>query len=346
MSKVEKGFVDSFLRQHAGAVREEVTTGIRFGGDFSVVALPHGQVLVTASDPLSLLPNVRLQQSAWLSVQLAANDVFTSGVAPQYGQFVLNLPETLSAEDFRTYWKWVSHYAKQIGLQITGGHTGTAFGNHSTIIGGATLSAVCDAKQLVSSSGAQAGDILLMTKSAGILASAVLAYSFPDFVRSSIGDQAYTDALDSFWHISIGNEALLAVSEEEHGVTAMHDVTEGGVLGAVFELCSASDVGAKVLADSIPVEPTHQKICDLFALDPLRTIGAGALLIACHRAQYRKLKEKLEAWKISCTEIGVLDEPSSEVKLCFANGDSTVFQYQAEDAYWQAYINAVQAGKS
>lgn len=346
MSKVEQQFVDSFLRQHAGATRGDVSKGICFGGDFSMINLPDDQVLIMASDPLSLIPKMSLQQSAWLSVQLVANDIFTSGVAPQYGQFVLNLPEDFPQSDFRSYWEWISHFAKAIGFQITGGHTGVAFGNRSTIIGGATLFAVGARTQVILSSGAQPGDMLLMTKSAAILASSILAHSFPQFVRQAMAEKDYADVLDSFWRISIGNEALLAVSEEGHGVTAMHDVTEGGVLGAVFELCAASGIGATVYPDSIPIEGAHQQVCNLFELDPLRIIGAGALLIACAPAQAEKLITRLASWEIPCTRIGVLDRSATEVKLCDNGGQVTDFQYQSEDAYWQAYINAVQTGKS
>ena len=78
--------------------------------------------------------------------------------------------------------------------------------------------------------------------------------------------------------LSVVPEARLAV---DLGATAMHDPTEGGVVGAAWEMAEASGCGFRIEVASIPVRPPTRAICDALGVDPLRLIASGALLVAC-----------------------------------------------------------------
>src|SRR5690625_224853 len=103
IGKISSRFFDQMIRDRLGAERSEVTVKPRFGVDVSVVDLPSGLAMMMTSDPLSLIPSLGLEESAWLSVHLMANDMATTGFAPMYGQFVLNLPAGFSPHDFSVY---------------------------------------------------------------------------------------------------------------------------------------------------------------------------------------------------------------------------------------------------
>src|SRR5690606_2274837 len=148
------------------------------------------------SDPLSLIPTLGLQESAWLSVQLMANDMATTGFAPQYAQFVLNLPATLSAEDFEHYWRCIHQYSEQLGVAITGGHTGRFEGLNSTVSGGGTMITIDSAKDMITSKGAEAGDVVIMTKECALISTSILALSFPETVKKFCGHEIHQQACD------------------------------------------------------------------------------------------------------------------------------------------------------
>src|SRR5690606_30673729 len=131
-------FEDTILR-NCGYRRPEVSTGPSFGVDVAVIDLPNGLAMALASDPLSLIPSLGLEESAWLSVYLMANDIATTGNLPMYAQFVLNLPGEFSKADFKTYWNHIHTICNKLGVAITGGHTGFIEGQNSTIAGGGTL---------------------------------------------------------------------------------------------------------------------------------------------------------------------------------------------------------------
>jgi hydrogenase maturation factor len=61
-------------------------------------------------------------------------------------------------------------------------------------------------------------------------------------------------------------------------VTAMHDVTEGGLLMAFWELAIASDHSRYVDLTTVHIPPLAAHVCAIFDLNPLAPIASGALL--------------------------------------------------------------------
>lgn len=331
------------IGQQTGAERPEVTTGPKYGTDVSVVALPGGISLASASDPLSLIPTLGLAESAWLSVHLTANDLATTGYAPMYGQFVLNLPEWLTDADFRTYWEHIHVYCRDIGLSITGGHTGRVPGQASTIIGGATFSLIAPSDRIRTSNLAAAGQTIILTKGCAISSVAILAMSFPETVKHAVGTTGWQEACELFWQTSVLAEGL-AGGRSAH-VRAMHDVTEGGVLGAVRELCHAAGCGASLLYDTLPISDTTSKIAQRFGFDPARAVGAGAMLLTCAPEQAPAVLNELEAAGVKGYAIGQMTPLADGITLVDRDGEKVpLSQPETRDPYWAAYFQAVEKG--
>jgi hydrogenase maturation factor len=355
--KINSGQFTELLDKNFGAVRPEVLAGPGFGVDVSLVQLPGEMVMAITSDPLSLIPSLGLQESAWLSVQLMINDIATTGYAPMLAQFVLNLPDTLSKEDFKEYWKHVHLYCERAGVAITGGHTGFVEGMNSTISGGGTMMTIGDKRKIRLSKMAAEGDVILVTKSAAISSAAILAMSFPKTVQEHAGKATWQLACESFYQTSSLEDALIAVGaidesetgnstqndSEDSGVTAMHDVTEGGILGAIYELVYASEKGAIIHKEKIPVGIVQQEVCNIFSLDPLRCIGAGSMIITCKKEFVTELISRMTASGINCTEVGVISRKEDGIQI--VEKDETVdLVYYDTDPYWAAYFNAIKSG--
>jgi hydrogenase expression/formation protein HypE len=152
--------------------------------------------------------------------------------------------------------------AKRLGINIVGGHTEVTQGLHRPIVAVTAFSFVDD---YVSSQDAREGDTIMLTKTAGLEGTAVL------------GDGKFLD------NISVVDEAVAA-----HGtgyVHAMHDCTEGGVLGAVFEMSLASGLGFELHEMLVPVAPETRRLCRRLSIDPLRLTGSGALLLSVEQGR-------------------------------------------------------------
>ena len=130
----------------------------------------------------------------------------------------------------------------------------------------------------VTAAGAKSGDKLILTKSAGIEGTAILAFNRADQLKKVLNPSLLYNARNFYNQISVVKDALTAY--KAGGVHAMHDPTEGGILNGIHELADAAGLGVKVFEDKIAVEPETAKICRFYEIDPLQLMGSGALLIS------------------------------------------------------------------
>jgi hydrogenase maturation factor len=345
LGKIDPILFKQYIFNHLGTARTEVRTGAQYGVDVSIIDLPGNHAIALTSDPLSLIPTLGLRESAWLSIQLLVNDIATTGFPPMYGQFVLNLPDKFSKQDFRTYWDYMHRYCDQYGICITGGHTGFIEGQHSTIAGGGTLLTVAPGREMLTSNQAQAGDAILVTKTCALSSSAILALSFPETVKNKLGTEIYQEAADTFYHTSVFKEAMIlgGNNNQPQIITAMHDVTEGGVLGAIHEVAIASGNGACIFKEKLPVGHAQRTVCALFQLDPHYCIGAGSMIITCKKEKAEAIILQLARQQISCVQVGELTHQDNGIKL-IGGKNKTDLIYRPEDPYWGAFLMACKKG--
>jgi hydrogenase expression/formation protein HypE len=343
--KVDIGIFEEILYPHRGFLREEVLEGPAFGMDVSVIDLGDGKGLAVSSDPLSLITSLGLRESAWLSVHLLANDMATTGFAPQYAQFVLNLPPSLGKNAFMEYWQHISSLCEQTGVAITGGHTGKVQGQNSTIPGGGTMFLTAPADKIITSNRAEPGDQIVVSKEAALVSSSILAMSFPETVKNRAGQEVFHKGCQNFYKTSSLNDALSAASILKNNVElkAMHDVTEGGILGAIFEMAKASGCGFVVQDDLLPVTDVPRSICSLFDIDPRFSVGAGSMIMAVKKGVESRLIDHLQTENVPAAVVGEFTEAASGFRL-IKNDIDKKFVFDGKDPYWNAFFKAVREG--
>lgn len=341
LGKADREFLRKVIYRRLGARRREILVGPQFGVDNSVVTLGRGTVLVATTDPLSFIPALGAQDSAWLSVNLLASDLTTSGFAPQYGIFDLNLPPEMNDTEFADYWNAFHKECKRLGVSVVGGHTGRYQGCGYTIIGGGVLYALGPEDRYLSSAMAESGDDIILTKGAAVETTAVLTRAFPRTVKRTLGARLYESAWRCLTKVTTVKDALTAASVGVHkeGVTAMHDATEGGVIGAILELADASGLGAELDLDSIPIQEETREICKFFQIDPLVSLSEGSLIIACKPRMTRRVLSRLGSERIESSVIGSLNSKTGFVYGTSRRGRFRI-RYPKVDPYWKAYWKA------
>jgi hydrogenase expression/formation protein HypE len=338
-------FLKAMIFPFCGSERSEIKTAPQYGVDVSIISLPNGFEMALTSDPLTLIPTLGLQESAWLSVCLMANDMSTTGKAPMYAQFVLNLPQHFPATDFEIYWQHIDRYCKAMGTAITGGHTGRAVGINSTIAGGGTMITIAPEGEMLVSKGANEGDIIVVTRSSALIASSVLALSFPETVSTLCGREVQQKAGELFYETSVLPTALIAASldkSEGRIITAMHDVTEGGILGAIYEMALASGCGALVEKPLLPTGFVQEQVCQAFDIDPLFSLGAGSMIIAVKKEHSSILIDRLEAEGINATAVGIFTPTKSGINI--RENETKALEHPGTDPYWNAFYTAAAKG--
>ncbi len=210
-----------------------------------------------------------------LAVHVACNDLAATGAEPVALLLTLLLPVGSAERDLEAIMEEAGRTASALGVAIAGGHTEVTPRVTQTV---AVVAAIGRAEQgaYVHGAGARPGDSLLLTKAAGIEGTAILATDLAEELAGRLGADVLERARGFVDDVSVVPEGRVAARA---GATAMHDVTEGGVLTAAWEIAEASGLGIELWADAVPIRPETAAICATLGADPLALIGSGAMLI-------------------------------------------------------------------
>ena len=262
-------------------------------------------------------------------MNVSVNDVATSGIMPEVLNIVALFPSGTTTLAIRKVISEINKTARNLGVSVAGGHTEITPGINRPII---TVTAIGSGNRFVTAADAKAGDVILMTKTAGIEGTAIL--SRLSRVRGLVGARVADNAANIIKRISILKEAKLAFQTGR--VHAMHDVTEGGVLGAVYEMSLAARLGFILLEEAIPVDKSTRKICSRLAIDPIRLIGSGALIMACKEESKNSVLNKLHSNGIRCSEIGRYLLPKEGRRLEKNGVSVAIREGEIQDELWEA----------
>lgn len=302
-----------------------MTIHAHLGEDCAVLDFGEWACVLTC-DPITTAQH----RLGWLAVHVACNDLATSGAEPVALLLTLLVKEGTTEQELEAVMRDAGAAAASLNVEIVGGHTEVTPGIDHTI---AVTTAVGRARKgtVVSAAGARPNDAVLLTKGAGIEGTAILATDLADLLRPVMGEAALARAQRFIERISVVPEGQIAAA---HGATAMHDVTEGGILAGAWELAEAAGRGIKLRADDVPVMPETQAICHALDLDPLALIGSGAMLIAT--PQPRDVLQALAAVQIPAVEIGVITEGERTV---YRRGRAAPLVPPARDELYRALEN-------
>lgn len=267
IGKVPRELLEAVVLSRTGAADPRVLQGPAYGEDTAAIRLGE-DVLVVNPDPISMA----VGRIGTLGVNVASNDVAASGATPEWLTVVLFLPgDRDDALDEIT--SQLDAAASDLDVAIVGGHTEYAPTLEAPML---VLTCLGLTDRYVPTGGARPGDRLLLTKGAGIEATAILATDFRDRLDGEV-DPSVLDRAASFYDDVGVVEDAATVGPDAH---AMHDPTEGGLVDGLLEMAVASGVTLEVDPDAIPVREETALLCRAAGVDPLRTFGSGALLAA------------------------------------------------------------------
>jgi hydrogenase maturation factor len=346
--KISPEAFETLIAPHLGAARPEVLVGPRAGHDCAIVRAGAGKVLAITTDPLSLLPGLGPERSARMACHLLASDLWTSGIPPAWVTVSLQLPPSMTDETLSAYWRAMSDEWARLGVAVVGGHTGRYEGCDLTIVGAATLIGFGDENRYLSPAMAKPGDRVLVTKGCAIEATAVAAQLFPRRLEAKLGadEAAFARARSLIERVSVVPDCVTALRAgvRDQGVSALHDATEGGVLGGLIELARASGHDLRVRRAAIPLSPEARAACEIFGTDPFWTLSEGALLICARPTRAAAVLDELQRENIVAAEIGEVVAGHGSLWLTEADGSVTRLERAEPDPYWEAYSRAVREG--
>jgi len=277
---------------------KRVLVGPGIGRDSAAVK-QNGTVLVFTADPITGTPSHIGQHS----VEINANDIATTGARPKWYLCTILLPIGTREKALKEIAREIHNTAKRLGITVVGGHTEATPGIDRPIISGFMIGETRG--RILSAEDGRLGDRILLTKTAGLEGTAILARDKATLLKKKgVPDKLLKLARSYQEQISVVEEALLTAKLK--GVHALHDPTEGGVLNGLWEMAEASNLGIEVWADKIPVAPATQVICLTLGLDPLKLMSSGTLLLAVEESKRRTIQKALLKLRGRVTEVGRL----------------------------------------
>ena len=297
-----------------------VVVGPRLGEDAAVIELGDNY-LVATSDPITFAT----EDIGWYVVCVNSNDIAAMGAVPKWLLVTLLLPEDATTPaTVRDIMAQLTQACAEFGIALCGGHTEVTPAVTQPVVIGQMIG-VTHKDALFTSADACIGDALILTKGLGIEATAIIARECEEQLREKCDarflEQAKNYLMDP--GISVLKDAQIAIATG--GVHAMHDVTEGGVTTATYELATAAELGVviysdKLLGSSILYSDTTRTLCDMFRLNPLGVISSGAMLIASAPEKSDAICQALGEAGINADIIGKFLASESGMWMEDANG--------------------------
>ncbi len=270
IGKIPPEILKQIVYKRVGSKRSEVLLYPSIGEDTSVVDIG-SELLVLSTDPIT----GATERVGWLACKVALNDLGAAGAEPLCVMVTLLLPESSTENDLTQIMDDIHQACVQENVAVAGGHTEVTPGLTTPII---SITAVgkTRGRRVLSASGAKVGDDIVVTKWAGMEGTAILAKDFEEVLSGKIKKELLAEAAGLLDKVSVIQDGHIAL---ENGATGCHDATEGGVLGAIYEVCEASQKGAIVDARAIPVLDCTREIASFAGIDPLRLVSSGCLIV-------------------------------------------------------------------
>ena len=273
MAKLSIDQLRKYVFSRTGAPDPDVLRVPGVGEDAAVVRLSDDLYLVSHTDPITAATH----NLGRLAIYVSSNDIAVKGVRPRYALVTLLLKDGTEDYEIDEITAQMHRSALELGISLVGGHTEivSRLRENIAIVTqiGISRRKPLDIKEI------RDGDLLLQVNEAGIEGTAVIAYDHPDLIVQ-FDEGGLELAMSYMERVSVVRDALRL---SELGVRAMHDPTEGGLIGGAVEMAVASGLSLEVDYDKVLISPITRSICEHLGLDPLKLLSSGSVLAAAER---------------------------------------------------------------
>ncbi|HHS14343.1 MAG TPA: AIR synthase [bacterium] len=342
IGKISPEVFEELIYPRLGRKRDSVLVPPQNGVDVGILEIGDQAVAIT-TDPVFIVPEYGWKRAAWFAIHILASDIVTSGLPPAYLSIDLNLPMDITSDQLEIVWQVMHEECEKLGIAVVCGHTARYENCHYPMVGGATMLAVGGLCRYVTPKMARAGDRLIITKGPAIEAAGIFGTMFPERLAREFGNDFSRKSQDIFYDMSVVAEALAAVTcgVRDEGVTAMHDATECGIWGGVYELAQAAGLGVVLEKDHIVTRPETVEICRLFGIqDPFAAISEGTLILSCRPHKADEVVKTIQEKGVAASIAGELTDPQRGMRV-ISGGKEREFKHPQVDPFWSAFYHAL-----
>jgi hydrogenase expression/formation protein HypE len=308
--KLDIDILKGLLERHT-ILDPRVVIGPKIGEDAAVIDLGEGtdHYWVVTSDPITFTT----EEIGYYGVVVNLNDIATSGAIPKWFLATLLFPEESDLGLIEKVFKQIHDACHRFKISFIGGHTEITPGIGRMILSGHMIGEV-KKDRLVTTSGARAGDLLLLIKGVCIEGTSIiarekeselLAKGIPPFLIQKAKRFIFDPGIDVLRAARIACETV--------SIHSMHDPTEGGLINGIVEMALASENEIEVDLKRVLIYEESRLLCQEFGLNPLGVIASGALLLTISPSDLSPLLKAFGEASIPIQVIGQVKEGRTKV---------------------------------
>lgn len=324
IGKLSESALQKIIIEQFRTKRGEVLVGPGIGEDCTALKLEPDEIFVASTDPIT----GAVKNIGHLAVHVAANDLASSGAEP-VGLLVTALfPASIKEHQIRKIIRQMNEECEKMSMMVLGGHTEITAAVNQPILSVTGIGKVKE-EHLILSKGAKPRQDIVVTKYVGLEGTGIIANEKEEELTRWFSPSFIQEAKDCLCDISVVPEGLAA----REYASSMHDVTEGGIYGALWELAKASGVGLEVAVEDIPIRQHTIELCEKYDLNPYQLISSGSMLITTDDG--RELVTALGQKGIKATIIGHTTD--SRDKLIYRQGKPANMEAPKQDELYKIY---------
>lgn len=283
--------------------REEVLVGPAVGQDCAALWVKEDEAIVLSSDPITGTS----RDIGTLGIHITANDLAAAGAEPIGVMLTVMLPSNTEEAEIKTLVADVERTCAELDVEVLGGHTEITDVVTQPLISVTGVGKIKKA-DITTLKGIEPEQDMVVTKWIGLEATTILAKEKEEQLAKRFSPKLIQEAKDFDRYLSVIPESKIAM---KHGVSAMHDITEGGIFGALWEMASGAGAGLTVDLKKIPIRQETVEICEFFKVNPYQIMSSGSMLIATEDGA--GLVSKLEAAGIAAAVIGKTNKSNDRI---------------------------------
>ncbi len=275
-----------------------------------------------------------------VSVTAAANNLAAGGAVPQAITVHAVLPPSYEENHLKRAMKEIAQAAEACGMQVICGHTEVSDAVSRPLYQMTGIGQVCiegkDQRLMSGFSGdadsgwtqkkLRPGQALVVTKWIALAGTVALAEAYEEELHARFPLFVTDQAMAWKTKLSVVREAQIASGIDG---CAMHDLSQGGIFGALWEMAQRAGVGLEVDLKRIPIRQETVEICEYFDINPYGLYSAGALLIGT--AQPEALIQELSGQGIPAAVIGRVTDGNERI---IRNGEEVRFLDRPQQEEW------------
>jgi len=236
----------------------------------------------------------------------AINNVIAAGGKPYAVSVAILLPEHSEEATLRQITGNLAVKAEEYQVDIISGHTELVPSVVSPTI---TITAYGERLWDNRHAEVKMGMDVVMTKWVGLYGGAILASLRVDELTTRY-PKSYIEVAASYMKYTSLMPELSAleavVTEQPECIFAAHDVSNGGVFGALWQMLSACNCGAEFPVEAFPIKQEIIEVSEYYDINPYMMNGQGSLLLVTDDGEY--LVDKFRQAGVSANIIGRLTD--------------------------------------